>query len=434
MDSDFQTRLSARVADIQAGAGIPSLLVAVGLGGVARAVAESGYADVESQRFATRESCYRIGSITKTFTAALTLLLAERGEMGLDDPIARFLPGTPFGHIPLRMVLSHTSGLQREAPTDMWESMQGPSPAQLREMFSQVEFVAEPGQRWHYSNLGYAILGQVIESILGRSCESAITETLLEPLGLEHTCWSQPENAVVGYRLDPFVATVHREPVMDQGAVGVGGQLWSTTGDLLRWGHALTGGEPEVLPDSVIEKMHTVHVMVDTVGWARGWGLGLILERREDTVVSGHTGAMPGFQSALVLDRPSGVVVTVLANITRGVTPGDLATEILRQAIAEQPSLPTPEWRPASCPAHISPLLGSWWSEADETVFRWETDGMHACLASAPATTDTRFVEEGLGRFRAAHGRFQGELLLVTDTGGSVEMRWATYPFTRSPR
>ncbi|MBF6357308.1 beta-lactamase family protein [Nocardia higoensis] len=422
------------MAEVQSSARIPSLLAAIGVGGASRAVAVSGCADAENRVPATEEVSYRIGSITKTFTAASTVLLADSGEVGLDDRVQRYLPGTPFGHVSLRMLLSHTSGLQREAPTDMWESMLGPSPAALRERFSRVEFVAEPGQRWHYSNLGYAILGQVIEAVAGRPFESVIDETLLRPLGMDRTCWTQPEKAALGYRLDPFVATVHREPVMDQGAIGAGGQLWSTAGDLLCWAHALGGNEPSVLPETVVEKMHTLHVMVDTSGWTRGWGLGLILERRDGVIISGHTGAMPGFQSALALDRASGLSVAVLANTTRGIEPGDLAAEILCEAIVEHPAPPPPQWWLAECPPHIEPLLGSWWSEADETLFRWESDGLHACLARKPAMTDTRFVEEGPGRFRAVAGRLLGELLLVADTPNGPEIYWATYPFTRSAR
>ncbi|MBF6339785.1 beta-lactamase family protein [Nocardia abscessus] len=434
MDSDFQTALAARVAEVQSSARIPSLTIAVGVNGVQWSAASAGYADIENHVPATGESCYRIGSITKTFTAALTLVLADHGELPLDSTVGRYLPGTPFGHLPLRMLLAHSSGLQREAPTDMWETMRGPSAAELREVFQQVELVAEPGQRWHYSNLGYAILGQIIESVTGQACQASIEQTLLTPLGLNQTSWTSPSNAVVGYRLDPYVDAVHREPVMDQAAIGVGGQMWSTPGDLLRWGHALVGGEPAVLPAAVVEKMHTLQVMVDTAGWTRGWGLGLILERRDDHIFAGHTGAMPGFQAALMLDRGANVTVVALANATRGIKPADLAVETLQLAIAAQPPKPVPPWRPAHCPEHIQPMLGRWWSEADEIVFRWERDGLHASLVSDPVAGDTRFVAEGPGRFRAAQGRFQGELLHVTETRAGVEMRWATYPLTRTPR
>ncbi|TQM32714.1 serine hydrolase domain-containing protein [Nocardia bhagyanarayanae] len=434
MDSDFQTELSIRVAEAQTNARIPSLTVAVGLGGVPWAVASSGYADVENRVMAAGDSSYRIGSITKTFTAALALLLADRGILLLDSPVARYLPAVPFGHLPLRMLLSHTSGLQREAPTDMWKTMRGPSGHDLREMFSRVESVAEPGQRWHYSNLGYAILGQIIESVTNQPCETLIEHTLLSPLGLNQTSWEQPANAVVGYRLDPYIEMVHREPVMDQAAVGVGGQMWSTAGDLLRWGHALAGGEPTVLPIPVVEQMQTLQVMVDTANWTRGWGLGLILERRGDHIFAGHTGAMPGFQSALTLERGSGLTVAVLANATRGIKPADLAAETLCQAIAAQPPKPVREWQAVRCPEHVQPILGRWWSEADEIVFRWEHDGLHASLAADPSASDTRFSAEGPGRFRAVEGRLQGELLEVDELPDGIEMYWATYPLTRTPR
>lgn len=434
MDGDFRTRLRTRVAELQSATRSPSLLAAVGVSGVLRTVAVAGYADVESRQGASEETGYRIGSITKTFTAALTLVLAGRGELDVNAPVRQYLPGTSFGHIPLRMLLSHNSGVQREAPTDMWSSMIGPSAAELRKAFGAVEFVAEPGRRWHYSNLGYAILGQIIEEVTGQACETMIDRTLLDPLGLDRTGWTRPADAAVGYRSDPYADVVHREPVMDQRAVGVGGQMWSTPGDLVRWAHALAGGEPTVLPADVVDQMHTMQVMVDWAGWTRGWGLGLILERRDGRILAGHTGAVPGFQSALALDRETGLSAVVLVNATRGIKPAELAAETLCGAIAEQPSVAKPTWRPAECPPDIRPLLGSWWSEADELVFRWLHDGLHACLTSDPENTDTRFVVEGPRRFRAAEGRLFGELLTVEDSPVGIEMRWATYPVTRTPR
>ncbi|MBH0779631.1 serine hydrolase domain-containing protein [Nocardia bovistercoris] len=434
MDSEFHSRLWARVADLRAEAGIPSLLAAVGKHGVVAAVAAVGQADVENRVPATGESVYRVGAITKSFTAAVTLLLAEGGELGLDEPIDRHLPGTPFGRVSPRMLLSHTAGLPREAPTDMWETMRGPSSAALREAFARVEFVAEPGRRWHYSNLGYAVLGQVIRAVAGRSCESVIDDMLLRPLGLNSTSWSAPDGAVVGYRLDPFVARVHREPVLDQGAIGVAGQMWSTATDLLRWGYALAGREPAVLPVGVVEQMHATHTMVDTSGWTRGWGLGLALRRHDHGIVAGHTGALPGFRSALAVDRDTGMSVAVMANVTGGIETDAVATEILAEVLREQPAQTPVEWFPALCPPHIEPMLGVWWSEAGETILRWEIDGLHARLATDPETSDTRFTEAEPGRFRAVAGRLRGELLLVTHADDGIELHWATYPLTRTPR
>lgn len=435
MDTDFQSTVAAYVAHEQGARRLPSLIVAVGVGGVLLAETSAGFADVENRVPASADRSYRIGSITKTFTAALTLLLCARGDLDLEAPVDRYLTGTSFGHLPLRMLLSHTSGLQREAPLDMWESMQGPSAAELLEAFERAETIAAPGQRWHYSNFGYAVIGQIVERVIGQSCETAINEMLLAPLELTNTSWTTPSDAVVGYRLDPYADAVHREPVMDQAAVGVGGQLWSTPGDLLRWGHALSGGEPDVVPREVVDAMHTMQVMVDTRTWTRGWGLGLILERHADRVLAGHTGAMPGFQSAISIDRDSSTVVVALTNTTRGIALNELTTRIAVEAIAARPEPTEPVWEPAPpCPDEVRAILGSWWSESDETVFEWRHDGLHAYLASSPATSDTRFSLEAPGRFRAVAGRLQGELLIFTSSRDGIELRWATYPLTRAPR
>ena len=88
---------------------------------------------------------YRVGSIRETFTAAVVLGLAERDVLALDAPVGRYLPGTPFAQVPLRMVLAHCGGLPREVPGDMWSSIRSPGPRELREAFAAVEPVARPG-------------------------------------------------------------------------------------------------------------------------------------------------------------------------------------------------------------------------------------------------------------------------------------------------
>ncbi|MGV9678552.1 serine hydrolase domain-containing protein [Nocardia sp. NPDC003482] len=435
MDTDFQSDLNARVARDQARHRVPGLVVAVGVGGVRFASATAGFADVAGRIPTTSATPYRIGSITKTFTAAAVLSLWHQGDLSLDAPIGRYLPGLDFADVPLRTLLSHSSGLQREVPGSMWESMQGPSATELMAALGDVERLASPGERWHYSNLGYALLGQIIERVTGEAYETLIDRILLRPLELPDTRWTCPPGAAVGYRLDPYADAITPEPTMDQAAVGAGGQLWSTGEDLLRWGHALCGGEPDVVPPEVVDAMHQLQVMVDAASWKRGWGLGLILDRHGDHVLAGHTGSMPGFQAALSLDRATRTVVVALANATRSMDLAALAAEVTFDAIATQPSPSPAVWTPAPpCPPEMAELLGSWWMESDETVFTWRGDGLHAHLASDPAATDTHFAEEGPGRFRAVAGRFRGELLLVTRTEGRIELHWATYLLTRIPQ
>ncbi|MFD1531954.1 serine hydrolase domain-containing protein [Pseudonocardia aurantiaca] len=415
---------------------LPSLVVAAARDGADLDSTVVGLANVEDGVDAETGTAYRIGSITKTFTAVIVLTLAERGELGLDAPVGAYLSGTSFGDVPLRYLLAHSGGLQREVPVDMWESMRGPDRAELRAAFGKVELVDGPGARWHYSNLGYAVLGQIVEDVTGTSCAELIDTQLLSPLGLTSTSWVRPPAAAVGYRVDPYADIVHREPDMDQASVGVAGQLWSTADDLLAWGHALAGGSPDVVSPRVVDAMHTLQVMVDRRGWTSGWGLGLILDRRPSCILAGHTGAMPGFLSGLSIERESRSVAVVLTNVTRGAAVGRLAADVAERVAAARPEPKSP-WRPsAAYPAELRGVLGRWWSEADETVFTWRTDGLHAYLASAPETSDTRFGQEAADTYRAVAGRMTGERLLVRRDrdGNVVGLEWATYPFTRSPR
>jgi CubicO group peptidase (beta-lactamase class C family) len=394
-------------------------------------------ADVERHVPADPDAPYRIGSITKTFTAAVVLGLVEEGRLELDSHVGEHLPGTPLERVPLRSLLSHTSGVQREAPGDMWDSMLGPDDLQLREALVRAELVDRPGARWHYSNLGYAVLGQIVEEVTGTACRALVEQRLVKPLGLQSTVWARPARAAVGYRVDPYADLVHVEPDMDQAAIGVGGQLWSSAPDLLAWGWALTGGAPEIVSRWVVESMHTLQVMVDTSTWTSGWGLGLILERRGERLRAGHTGAMPGFTSALSFDRATGSVAVALSNATRGADVAVVAGELVDELARSAPDPVSASWSPMTdLPGELDGVLGRWWSEADETVFTWRGGALHARLVSAPASAETRFERVGVDEFRAVAGRFTGERLTVSrDPAGKVTgLVWATYPFRRTPR
>jgi CubicO group peptidase (beta-lactamase class C family) len=384
---------------------------------------------------------YRIGSITKTFTAAAVLGLAQDGELALDAPVSRYVAGTPFDEVPLRALLAHRGGVQREAPGDMWQSMRGPDASTLRRALPRAELVDRPGARWHYSNLGYALLGLVVEQATGMSCRDLIDRRLVVPLGLTATAWERPTGAAGGYRVDPYADVVHREPDMDQGAVGVGGQLWSTAADLLVWGDALAGGAPEEVAPAVVGAMHTLEVMVDRTGWTSGWGLGLILHRRDDRVLAGHTGAMPGFLASLSLDRATRSVAVALSNATRGAAVGTLSADLVQTVIdgrvGEEPRTAAAPWVPLDgVPPELDGMLGRWWSEAAETVFTWRADGLHARLVGAPVMNETRFERLDRDNYRAVKGRFTGERLAVRrdQSGNVVALEWATYPFTRTPQ
>ena len=145
-----------------------------------------GVADVASARAATSDDVYRIGSITKTFTAVLIMQLVHAGRIDLEAPLRTYLPEAPVGPT-VRMALSHMTGVQREPPGEIWESMQPPSREELIAGLEDAELVLRPGEQWHYSNLVFALLGEIVMRVTGESYADVLQQRILDPLGLTRT-------------------------------------------------------------------------------------------------------------------------------------------------------------------------------------------------------------------------------------------------------
>ncbi|MGB5760295.1 MAG: serine hydrolase domain-containing protein, partial [Acidimicrobiales bacterium] len=286
------------------------------------------------------------------------------------------------------------------------------------------------------SNLGYAILGQIVRQTTGETCEALIGKRFVEPLNLLRTSWQSVPPAAAGYRVDPYQDVLRDEPDMQQRAAGMGGQMWSTTNDLTEWAQALMGLRPSVLDPAVVEQMHVVRVLVDPERWSRGWGFGLAHMRTDDRIWSGHTGAVPGFAAALTFDRQTGVAVAILTNTMDAVGLDALALDLAERAVpiaaAKQDLEP---WHPGQpCPAEFEELLGSWWFEGGETVFFWRDGCLQAEIRGRPGS-GSKLTQTAPDRYRTTEGRERGELLVVhRDDGGRAEwLEWATYPYVRRP-
>src|SRR5262249_24257697 len=122
-------------------------------------------------RHTTPDTQYRVGSITKTFTAASVLTLADEGKVGLDDPLERHLPAAAGRPLTIRRLLSHSSVLQREIVGSVWETLVFPSTEELLGRLDEAEQVLDPGAQWHYSNLAYSLLGEVVAVVSGQPYE-----------------------------------------------------------------------------------------------------------------------------------------------------------------------------------------------------------------------------------------------------------------------
>jgi CubicO group peptidase (beta-lactamase class C family) len=197
-----------------------------------------GLADVEQGVEASPDTQYAVASITKTFTAVSVLQLRDAGKLDLDDPLSKHLPDAAHGTPTLRRMLAHASGLQREPPGEVWETLTFPGEDELLGGLEEAEQVLPPMAAWHYSNLAYALLGIVVARISGTPFRDHVQERLLGPLGLERTTWGAADSAALPYFVEPYADSVRREPVLELGGKGGESGLYSTVGDLARWGRS----------------------------------------------------------------------------------------------------------------------------------------------------------------------------------------------------
>jgi CubicO group peptidase (beta-lactamase class C family) len=436
--SEIPERLTARlerlVGTAQHEKRAPSIAAAVIRDG--RLIWESavGVADVEAGLEATPDTQYRIGSITKTFTAAAIMQLRDAGTLDLEDRLDRHVEGA--AHTPtIRRLLSHGSGLQRETQDDSWLTLRFAQPDELLETLSQAELVLPSGARFHYSNLAFALLGIVVERVSGVPYMDYVRERLFEPVGLARVSFEPESPAAKGYLAQPYADGVWDTIGVETGAWASAGQLWGTAGDVCRWGVFLADPDEAVLASSSAEEMRTVQAITDHERWLSGYGLGLGLSRDGDRILAGHSGSMPGFIAQLVFSAKEKVVAAALTNESEAAI-GELGIALVGATVEEWPVAPE-TWRVGEPPPDdVVPLLGIWFMEAARLVVRWREGKLEARYDGIPDWQPSSVYErEADDRWRTVSGPEHGEALrIVHGPDGSVErMVWAGYPVTREP-
>ena len=385
---------------------------------------------------ATARHRYRVGSITKTFTAAAVMQLVGEGAVGLDDPLSAHLPEHAEAAVTVRRMLAHISGMQREIPGDAWQTLEMPQPEELLRGLADVEQVLPAGERWHYSNLAYALLGELASRARGVPYRELVQARLLDPAGMTETGFDAADPLAPGYFVRPYTDELLAQPDPPLRGFEPAGGLLSTAADLCRWAAVFLDPDRGVLDKAAIDRMHLVHSMVDHERWTLGWGLGLELHRRGERMLAGHSGAMPGYLAMLVWSRQDRVACAVLQNSGASGDPTELAIELLEAELDERPATP-PAWRPGEGPpAELASALGRWWTEGMEFVAAWRDGHLEFRAADAPAHKPPAVLEqEGPDAFRVASGREHGERLVMERAadGTVTRMLWAGYELTRHP-
>lgn len=294
-----------------------------------------GMADLELGVALSADQVFRLGSITKQFTAAAILLLAERGELVLSDPIASFLPDYPTqGHtITLHHLLTHTSGVHSYTaiPGYMEDGRirADLTTEELVDVFDDWPMDFAPGEKWSYSNSGYVLLGAVIEAVADVPYCEFLRRELFDPLGLEHTHCG--EDHLVAGRVEGYTKRNggwNHAPWLSMTQPHAAGALLSSVDDLARWNAAFFSGEL-LAPESTAKMIEPVELN-DGETSPYGYGLGVDTWRGEPQI--SHGGGIFGFATNALWLPESKVYVAVLSNLDSGADPGYVARRMAAEA------------------------------------------------------------------------------------------------------
>ena len=338
----------------------PGAAVVVTRGGEVVYAGTRGLADVGTRRPITLDSVFRLGSISKQFTAALVLKLVDEGKVSLDDPLSKFLPDfpAPGGQATIRQLLNHTSGIRS------YTSLPGAqSEAATSRHYTTGEVIAlirdekpdfAPGSDWRYDNSGYALLAAVIEAVTGQPWQVALEQRITRPLGLATIRYAPDENTIAN-RVMPYTmgpsGVAPAQKVDLSSASGAGGLVGSVR-DLARWAQALHHGQ--VVSAASYAQMIAPTSLPD--GRTIPYGFALQTGDVRGFKVIGHSGGIQGGVTDSLYLPEQDLFVAVFINSDMPHTGPGVAT---RRLAALAVGKPFPEYRPVALdPVALEPLLG----------------------------------------------------------------------------
>jgi serine beta-lactamase-like protein LACTB len=345
-------RLDRFIAEEIADKGIPALSIALVDDQTIVWSRGFGFADPKNKIAATADTVYRVGSVSKPFTALLLMLFVELGLIDLDAPVTKYLPDfrpkNPFGkEITLRQMLSHRSGLVRETPVGSYFDASEPTLARMVESLNQTELVYAPESKTSYSNAAVSTVGFLLEKTQKEAFAKLIRRKLLLPLGMESSSFElTPE---LKKRLARATMWTYHGREFDAPTFELGtppaGSLYSTVNDMGRFLSFLFAGGRG--PNGPILKKESLESMWK-IQFAKpedkaGFGISFLVSEFEGRRRVGHGGAVYGFATELAAlpDDKLGVIVTASKDVSNAVT-RRIADEALRQMLAVKAGKPLP--------------------------------------------------------------------------------------------
>ena len=309
------------------------------------------FANREHQVANTGITKFRIGSVTKQFTAVAILQLQEKGLLDLQAPVSTYLPDYPNGdRITIHHLLTHTAGipeyLDPEAFPDIEEWMrQSSSLSQLVDRFKDLPLEFEPGEKFKYSNSGYVLLTQIIETVAEQPYAEYLQANIFDPLGMKDTGYEVPQtvisNLAQGYLFIGKETYLQASPFDMSIPQGAGG-LYSTTEELASWNRFLYENEyPAVLSQTAKATMMTPDAQMEPEENPDVfYGYGLVIDNHSGRQRVHHDGGISGFASSLTRYPNEALTIVVLSNLGTAL-PGRIAEDLAAIAFNEPYEIPT---------------------------------------------------------------------------------------------
>lgn len=286
-----------------------------------------GYADIEAKRKTTPETLYRIASHSKLFTAISIMQLRDAGKLNLDYPVKTYLPwfklnskDTRGPPISIRHLLTHSSGVPRDAGLPYWTDFKFPTTEEMIKQLPNQKAVFPTETKWKYSNLAFALLGEVVSSVSGKPLEDYVDQNILRPLGMQDSGVTlssiDTTRLAKGYGRRLPDGSRQEMPIVDAKGMAAATGVTSSVADMARfvsWQiRVLNSEDDEVLKPSTLREMQRIQWVDPT--WKGGWGLTFNLNKTEDRLLVGHPGGYPGFKTSTYISPKEKVGVIVFSN------------------------------------------------------------------------------------------------------------------------
>jgi CubicO group peptidase (beta-lactamase class C family) len=298
-----------------------------------------GLADRENDVPNTSQTKYAIGSMTKAFTAMAIMMLQERGQLNVQDPICKYISDCPTAWKPITLhhLLTHTSGIHDYTEwyaeqKDKINICREYKPEEFITFFKDLPLDFIPGRQWYYSNTGYFLLGVAIEKVSGESYETFIQRNILQPLGLTESGYDRSSTIVKhrasGYSIDQDGGIVNTY-CWDVSLKYSAGGLYSTVGDLYKWDQVL-------YTDRLVSKetLATIFTSMVTIPNDGGYGYGWFISQQSGHLVIAHGGDLPGFHSQITRYPDDQVTIIVLTNVDTE-KPDEITNALADMVLAE---------------------------------------------------------------------------------------------------